>query len=70
MTEKHMKQFYDACSNAVRKHCEKNGIDIKKVTATIISDSTPVMIFTYNEKEIMRGQIVDEPKIKIKKFKP
>ena len=65
-----MKQFYNACSIAARKHCEKNGIDIKKVNATIISDSTPVMIFTYNEKEIMRGQIVDEPKIIIKKYKP
>ena len=70
MKEKDRKQLYSACNKAILQHCKANNIKLKDVECTIKGDNLPVMVYTYKGKEIMIGKIVDEPKIKIKKYKP
>ena len=69
MTEKQVKRFYESASRAIVKHCKKNEIDIKSIHCEISEDSRKITHFL-GDKELMISQLINEPQIKIKKFKP
>lgn len=70
MQEKYVKRFHEAARKAALKHCTMNEIPIAETKCTIISEGTNEIIFSFHDKEIIKAQLIDEPKIKIKKWKP
>ena len=66
MTEKQIKTLYEACNKAVKVHCKRNSIPISEIELVIKEGQ--IHEYYYCGKLIMKGYIVDEPKIEIRKM--
>ena len=69
MKEKNLKEFYNTCSKAIAKHCEKNKIEITEIECKI-SENSKLINYYFAGKIIMTCNLIEEPQIKIKKIKP